>query len=108
MTDCIFCKLASGEIPTSAVSGNENAQEEQNGSDEELLKALARERSLTGRELDVLREYVSGKSRTEIGEALFISESTVKNHISNIFSKLGVKSKKELLELISGRASGEK
>ncbi len=68
---------------------------------EDALSALAEEKKLTARELDVLREYLSGKTRTQMAESLFISESTVKNHISNIFSKLGVKSKEELTKLIN-------
>lgn len=46
--------------------------------------------SLTGRELEVLRSIVDGKSNKEIGAALFISEATVKTHINSILSKLGV------------------
>ncbi len=46
--------------------------------------------SLTGRELDVLRLIVAGKSNKEIGGELGISEATVKTHINNILSKLGV------------------
>ena len=64
---------------------------------EECLRRLARENDLTKRELEVLTEYVAGKSRAEIGRTLFISESTVKNHISSIFAKLGVTGKKELI-----------
>jgi DNA-binding NarL/FixJ family response regulator len=45
---------------------------------------------LTTRELDVLRLIVGGKSNKEIGEGLNISEATVKTHINNILSKLGV------------------
>jgi DNA-binding NarL/FixJ family response regulator len=45
---------------------------------------------LTARELDVLKLIVSGKSNKEIGTALFISEATVKTHINNLLSKLGV------------------
>ncbi|HEY3458002.1 MAG TPA: response regulator transcription factor [Bryobacteraceae bacterium] len=45
---------------------------------------------LTARELDVLRLIVAGKSNKEIGEELHISEATVKTHINNILSKLGV------------------
>jgi two-component system NarL family response regulator len=46
--------------------------------------------SLTDRELDVLRQIVSGKSNKEIGRELAISEATVKTHINNILGKLGV------------------
>jgi len=45
---------------------------------------------LTSRELEVLEEIVSGKSNKEIANALKISEATVKSHINNILSKLGV------------------
>lgn len=45
---------------------------------------------LTGRELDVLREIVAGKSNKEIGRDLWISEATVKTHINSLLSKLGV------------------
>ena len=64
------------------------------------IEEISRNKMLTGRETVVLREYVSGKSRSEISETLYISESTVKNHISNIFSKLCVKNKEELMKLI--------
>ena len=45
---------------------------------------------LTSRELEVLKLIVKGKSNREIGIALAISEATVKSHINNILSKLGV------------------
>jgi len=46
--------------------------------------------SLTNRELEVLKLIVSGKSNKDIGSELSISEATVKTHINNILSKLGV------------------
>jgi DNA-binding NarL/FixJ family response regulator len=46
--------------------------------------------SLTKREKDVLAELTKGKSNKEIALSLFITEKTVKTHISNIFSKLEV------------------
>lgn len=45
---------------------------------------------LTSRELDVLKAIVAGRSNKEIAQNLFISEATVKTHINNILSKLGV------------------
>lgn len=45
---------------------------------------------LTERETDVLRLIVSGNSNKEIGAKLFISEATVKTHVNNLLSKLGV------------------
>ena len=45
---------------------------------------------LSERELEVLQRAADGLTNREIAERLFISEKTVKNHISNIFSKLNV------------------
>jgi two-component system NarL family response regulator len=45
---------------------------------------------LTARELAVLQLIVGGKSNKEIGSALSISEATVKTHINNLLSKMGV------------------
>ncbi len=46
---------------------------------------------LTKRERDVLLLLVKGHSNKEMAEAMFISEKTVKNHLTSIFRKLGVK-----------------
>jgi NarL family two-component system response regulator LiaR len=43
---------------------------------------------LTDREMEVLQEIASGKSNADIAATLFISEKTVKTHITNILSKL--------------------
>lgn len=45
---------------------------------------------LTPREQDVLAELTKGKSNREIASSLFVTEKTVKTHISNIFTKLQV------------------
>ncbi|MCS0673416.1 response regulator transcription factor [Cytobacillus firmus] len=45
---------------------------------------------LTRRECEVLQLLADGKSNRGIGEALYISEKTVKNHVSNILQKMNV------------------
>ena len=45
---------------------------------------------LTPREQDVLNELTQGKSNREIASSLYVTEKTVKTHISNIFHKLNV------------------
>ena len=53
--------------------------------------SLDRPDPLSEREIEVLRLMCGGYSNREIAEALFLAEGTVKNHISNILSKLGVR-----------------
>lgn len=45
---------------------------------------------LTRRETEVLKEIASGKSNKEIAASLFITEKTVKTHVSSILAKLGL------------------
>ena len=49
--------------------------------------------ALTGRETDVLRLLADGQSNKEIAANLSIGEKTVKTHVSNILTKLGVQSR---------------
>lgn len=54
---------------------------------------------LSPREREVLR-LVPGSTGKQIGQTLFISESTVRTHIENILSKLGLRNQKELIAYI--------
>ncbi|HCP95394.1 MAG: response regulator transcription factor [Anaerovibrio sp.] len=52
---------------------------------------------LTARELDVLSCIAKGFSNQDIAQALFVSEKTVKNHLTNIFRKLNVNDRTQAL-----------
>jgi DNA-binding NarL/FixJ family response regulator len=66
--------------------GQLSAQSAKQGTDQPLV-----EHNLTTRELDVLRLVATGATNREIAEKLYVSEGTVKNHVSNILSRLGLR-----------------
>jgi DNA-binding NarL/FixJ family response regulator len=55
------------------------------------IKAMDLEEPLSPREYEILKLVATGVSNKEIADRLVISEGTVKNHLSSILSKLGVK-----------------
>ncbi len=61
------------------------------------LQKLFQKHHVTPREQEVLKLWAAGKTREEIENELFISYHTVKNHIQNIYKKLGVSNRGELL-----------
>jgi two-component system NarL family response regulator len=81
LLDCIR-KVSRGEtcIPPSIV---------------EKLAAGMRGEVLTGREIEVLALLARGRTNKEIAAALFVSETTVKGHLRNVFAKLNVLSRTE-------------
>jgi DNA-binding NarL/FixJ family response regulator len=56
--------------------------------------------ALSAREKQILGLVVMGYMNSEIGEQLFVAESTVKSHLSSAFAKLGVRSRNEAVDLI--------
>ena len=59
--------------------------------------------ALSEREREVLRLIASGDSVGMIARRLFVSSSTVRNYLSSIYGKLGVRNRYELLELLLAR-----
>ncbi|TMD99132.1 MAG: response regulator transcription factor [Chloroflexi bacterium] len=56
---------------------------------QETIDNAPRHDPLTARELEVLRLMADQRSNAQIAELLFVSENTVKTHVSNILAKLG-------------------
>jgi DNA-binding CsgD family transcriptional regulator/streptogramin lyase len=75
-----------------------------NASTPENLDTVAEKFSLSKRETEILRLLLAGKSNKEIEDALFIAMATVKIHVHNIFRKVKVGSRLQLLLRIQQEA----
>jgi DNA-binding CsgD family transcriptional regulator len=64
------------------------------------LPGFAGTYSLSGREKEIAELMLAGRSNPEIGEKLFISAHTVRNHTHRIFKKCRVKTRYELIALL--------
>lgn len=56
---------------------------------------------LSEREFEILKHSLEGKSNREVADAVFVSINTVKFHLKNIYQKLGVSNKKEILQYVA-------
>jgi DNA-binding CsgD family transcriptional regulator len=69
----------------------------ESASGDQLLGLLLAAYGLTARERDICHEVIAGYSTADIGSRLFISSNTVQDHLKSIFSKVGVRSRGELV-----------
>lgn len=68
------------------------------------LARVAQVYRISSREAEILKSILAGRSNDQIAAALFISPSTVRNHISNIYQKLGIRNRIQLLNLLKQHA----
>ena len=55
---------------------------------------------MTEREAEILVYLARGRTKAYIADALFVTETTVRSHVRNIYSKLDVHTRQELLDLL--------
>lgn len=55
---------------------------------------------LSGRELEIVTRLIAGDRVPSIAKQLFLSEGTIRNHLSAVFRKLGVGAQQELIEML--------
>lgn len=72
--------------------------------DDRILLTFFEQHSISRREGEIIRLILAGRSNSDIERELFISISTVKNHIYNIFQKLKVKNRIQLSMMIQNFA----
>ena len=68
-------------------------------SNHEIDLKKVEELGITNREYEVLQHIYSGLSNKEIGDKLFLSESTIKTHVSNLLVKLNAKRRTQALQI---------
>lgn len=61
-----------------------------------FLENVKEQYGLSDKEINIIREIASGLSNKEISEKLFLSEGTIKNNISTIFSKLNLRDRTQV------------
>ena len=72
------------------------------------LDTVIQKYQLSAREKEVMELILEGKNNREIEKSLFISYNTVKNHIYNIYRKLGVKNRGQLIRFVLDALKFEK
>ena len=80
-------------VMTSALTKLRHTRDAKSSSDSEADKI----ESLTAREREIVSLIAKGLNRKRVAERLFVSEATVRNHLSSIFAKLGVSNQFELV-----------
>jgi DNA-binding CsgD family transcriptional regulator len=71
---------------------------------ESELASLSQMQALSARQWEILARLRRGERVPTIAKGLFISQSTVRNHLAGIFARFGVHSQPELLEVIRSRS----
>ena len=78
---------------------NRRVQKKSVESAKEIDKSKIEELGLSNREYEVLEQIAQGLSNKEIANKLFVSESTVKTHVSNLFIKLDAQRRTQAIQI---------
>ncbi len=61
--------------------------------------------NLSSRQIEILRRMLGGQRVKDVAQELFLSQSTIRNHLSAIYQRFGVRSQTELLKMLRKRAA---
>jgi PAS domain S-box-containing protein len=101
--DVTLRKLPGHQVERPGQLGNGLPPQAGSGRTSETVPGLSR---LSGREFEVVRMLLLGDRVPVIARNLFVSQSTVRNHLSSVFRKLRVRSQQELIVLLRERNPG--
>jgi DNA-binding NarL/FixJ family response regulator len=98
----ILVEVFEGAVLTESVGGGSSG-----------THAVADEFELTAREVEILQRLATGRSNKQIAQEFWLSEQTIKYHLTNVYRKLGVGSRTEAARfayehgLAGGESSGD-
>lgn len=95
------CSLEDSDSPNNMRIPSESETAKLHALHNERILALTKECSLTKRENEILSYLSLGYGSVYIAKTLFISDNTARTHIRNIYRKLSVSSREELLSLVN-------
>lgn len=95
----VLARTAVGAPPLGPASPGPSATAGPDGWD-----AIVARHRLSRREVEVCRELVKGRSNRAIAQSLYIEPKTVKNHLNNVFAKLGVTTRAAAVATLLGTA----
>ena len=96
----LFILLMMGKLESMVVAYMEETTGEETAEDSQTVYFKLRALGLTDREAEVARLVSCEMTNKEIGQMLYISDTTVKKHITHILEKTGVEDREKLTEMI--------
>ena len=69
---------------------------------EEKIKLIYNKYKISKREKEIVQQICQGKTNQQIADELFISLQTVKDHTHRIYSKIGINSRMNLVQMVNG------
>lgn len=94
-----FRKSKARYVSRSSLRKDKNLKEGKDVEIEIEIRLFAEEYTFTQREIDVFSLIIWGRDVTRISEQLFISKSTVRSYVKNIYQKTGVNSRQKLIDI---------
>jgi len=93
--------------PEENTSSESDLEETEENNISKYFIDLCTEHGITDREKDVIKYIIEGCNNQEISEKLFISSNTVRNHIYNIYRKMGIKNRYELISIVNNHKTDD-
>ena len=91
---------ATGEAPAAATEGSSSAAPTDDAAFDARCARLAERGGLTEREAEILGYLARGRTNAYIATTLFVSENTVRSHVRNLYAKLDVHTRQQLIDLV--------